>query len=303
MSKVESGLERGVETAAGAAFKSPIEPAQIAKRAEKQMKRNRLVGAGRQYAPTLYNVLVNPQDDKRLFGFYPTMAAEIETYLLACGQDASLEFDGRPLVRFIVDDGLKKSGKFDVIAENVAAPTIKKLRAEEMEYYGIGQQSSPSPKPRRAAPHAAAAIQDELEPVDADTAYSGIPKPSRAVPEAAIPNVIPAKSPVAQTIPNANDSEGGVPATLMNISANVAYRLSGDVINIGRGDDCDIQLDDANASRVHARFTHDVSGAWSITDLGSTNGTLVNDRPVTEVLLRNGDSITIGLTTLEFHYE
>ena len=33
-----------------------------------------MVGAGKQYAPTLYTVLVNPQDDQRLFGYYPTLA-------------------------------------------------------------------------------------------------------------------------------------------------------------------------------------------------------------------------------------
>ena len=45
--------------------------------------------------------------------------------------------DGQPLVRFIVDEGLKH-GKFDVIAEAVAAPIISQLRNEEMERYGLG---------------------------------------------------------------------------------------------------------------------------------------------------------------------
>ena len=42
------------------------------KKAEKQMRREKVVSAGKQYAPTLYTVLVNPDDDQRLFGFYPT---------------------------------------------------------------------------------------------------------------------------------------------------------------------------------------------------------------------------------------
>jgi len=136
ISNFENRIEGAVDGAAAAVFKGPIEPAQIAKKAEKQMKREKLVGSGRQYAPTLYNVLVNARDDKRLFGFYPTMAAEIENYLYAKGTEAGMEFDTRPLVRFIPDPGLKK-GRFDVIAEVVASPIIQKLRVEEMEYYGL----------------------------------------------------------------------------------------------------------------------------------------------------------------------
>lgn len=141
LGKFESKVEGAVDGAAAAMFSSPIEPAQIAKKAEKQMKREKLVGSGRQYAPTLYNVLVNERDDKRLFGFYPTMASEIENYLYAKGTDAGMEFDTRPLVRFIPDPGLKK-GRFDVIAEVVSAPIIKKLRIEEQEYYGLAPKGS-----------------------------------------------------------------------------------------------------------------------------------------------------------------
>ena len=95
-----------------------------------------MVGAGKQYAPTLYTVLVNPDDDRRLFGYYPTLAGETETYLAAKASEQGLMMDGQPLVRFIVDEGLKH-GKFDVIAEAVAAPIIAQLRNEEMQRYGL----------------------------------------------------------------------------------------------------------------------------------------------------------------------
>ncbi len=78
-----------------------------------------------------------PDDDRRLFGYYPTLAGETETYLAAKAADEGLVMDGQPLVRFIVDDGLKH-GKFDVIAEAVAAPIISQLRNEEMQRYGLG---------------------------------------------------------------------------------------------------------------------------------------------------------------------
>ncbi len=135
-SRVESRMEDTFEGAADKMFDAPISPVQIAKKAEKQMRREKMVGAGKQYAPTLYTVLVNPDDDRRLFGYYPTLAGETETYLAAKASEQGLMMDGQPLVRFIVDDGLRH-GKFDVIAEAVAAPIISQLRDEEMQRYGL----------------------------------------------------------------------------------------------------------------------------------------------------------------------
>ena len=82
-------------------------PVQIAKKAEKQMRREKMAGAGKQYAPTLYTVLVNEVDDQRLFGYYPTLAGETETYLSAKAAEHGYVMDGQPLVRFIADEGLK----------------------------------------------------------------------------------------------------------------------------------------------------------------------------------------------------
>lgn len=136
LSRFEGKMEDAFEGVVDKMIDAPISPVQIAKKAEKQMRREKMVGAGKQYAPTLYTVLVNPDDDERLFGYYPTLAGETETYLAAKAADEGLVMDGQPLVRFIVDDELK-SGKFDIIAEAVAAPVIKQLRAEEMQRYGI----------------------------------------------------------------------------------------------------------------------------------------------------------------------
>jgi len=147
-SKFEGRMEDTFEGAAGSMSKAPISPVQIAKKAEKAMRRETMVGAGKQYAPTLYTVLVNADDDARLFGYYPTLAGETETYLSGKAMEEGLTMDGRPLVRFIVDESLKH-GKFDVIAEMVAAPIIEQLRSEELERYGIApRQQRPAPQPQ-----------------------------------------------------------------------------------------------------------------------------------------------------------
>jgi diguanylate cyclase (GGDEF)-like protein len=68
---------------------------------------------------------------------------------------------------------------------------------------------------------------------------------------------------------------------------------------IGRADDADIQVDDDAASRSHARIV--VSGRRAtLIDLDSTNGTLVNEEPVGEIELRDGDLVQIGDTIFKF---
>ena len=60
-----------------------------------------------------------------------------------------------------------------------------------------------------------------------------------------------------------------------------------------------IVLHDPNVSRRHAELTYDGS-VWRIHDLGSTNGTLVNDVDIDSCVLRDGDLLTLGLLNLEF---
>lgn len=70
-------------------------------------------------------------------------------------------------------------------------------------------------------------------------------------------------------------------------------------VTIGRLPECEVVVDDPGASRQHARIRRTDDG-FVLVDLGSTNGTLVNDVPIQERLLENGDRITIGESVLEF---
>jgi pSer/pThr/pTyr-binding forkhead associated (FHA) protein len=74
-------------------------------------------------------------------------------------------------------------------------------------------------------------------------------------------------------------------------------------VAIGRLPECDIVISDPGASRRHATITRQDGGEYVLTDLGSTNGTIVNDEPVGEHVLTDGDRITIGNTVLEFRRE
>lgn len=72
---------------------------------------------------------------------------------------------------------------------------------------------------------------------------------------------------------------------------------SGLLALIGRGEHCEIQLDDPSASRVHCRLLAR-DGKVFLTDAGSRWGTLVNGIRVTECELVPGDQITVGETLL-----
>lgn len=68
---------------------------------------------------------------------------------------------------------------------------------------------------------------------------------------------------------------------------------------LGRGSQSDIFLGNDGVSRQHARIDKHESG-YTLTDLESTNGTLVNGAPIKQVALRDGDKILLGEVLLRF---
>lgn len=74
-------------------------------------------------------------------------------------------------------------------------------------------------------------------------------------------------------------------------------------VTLGRSRQCDVVLDDPNVSRQHAEI-RPRGGSWVLTDLGSTNGSRINGRPVERPeVVRAGDEIELGATVLRFAVE
>ena len=71
------------------------------------------------------------------------------------------------------------------------------------------------------------------------------------------------------------------------------YPLHDDAIILGRGEESAIQIQDHSVSRKHARIELATDG-FHVSDLGSTNGTFVNDEPVERRVLSDGDYLRIG---------
>lgn len=83
--------------------------------------------------------------------------------------------------------------------------------------------------------------------------------------------------------------DGGKPRTI-RIDASVT---------IGRAPECELRIDDTYASQQHARV-FGKGGSWYVEDLGSTNGTFVNEqRLAAPAMLTNGDKIRVGTTVVE----
>jgi hypothetical protein len=72
---------------------------------------------------------------------------------------------------------------------------------------------------------------------------------------------------------------------------------------MGRSRQCDVMVDDPNVSRAHAEI-RPRGGSWVITDLQSTNGSRLNGQRLEQPeLLKPGDEIVLGTTTLTFELE
>jgi two-component system, cell cycle response regulator len=81
--------------------------------------------------------------------------------------------------------------------------------------------------------------------------------------------------------------------------------LERDEVTLGRALEADVRVNDARASRLHARIStgrdpRTGERAYRVTDLGSTNGTLLNGQPVREAALQDGDKLTIGEHLIRF---
>lgn len=103
---------------------------------------------------------------------------------------------------------------------------------------------------------------------------------------------------------------GSKPAGAINPKAGCLVVIYGDELGrriplgsepmvIGRSSKCDIPIDQESISRDHCRISHD-GQRYLARDLGSTNGTYVNDQLIEEMGLRSGDQLKVGRTILKF---
>jgi pSer/pThr/pTyr-binding forkhead associated (FHA) protein len=117
-------------------------------------------------------------------------------------------------------------------------------------------------------------------------AAAGAPAPRQT--RAAAPSPAPSRVQPRQLVVHGS---GGSPRVLP---------LDNGEITFGRAEPATILLDDPYVSDTHARVWNDSGTGWVVSDLGSTNGTFLNQVKVTRPTpIAAGDQLGIGKTTVE----
>jgi len=279
LGEFEARLGNVVEGTFGAMFRSPVQPAELARAASKEMTRSRKLGLDKMYVANVYFVFISPRDAHTMGDLVSTIEGELETYLLAFARERDYSIVTRPIVRFSIDESLKRLGKFDIIGQQMTPEAI----FDELGHvpgvtdgFNNAEKNTPLAAPEALAPEvpaAAVAVDPWADAPQAMPAAMAAPTTAAAVRKGSI--VMPDQGEIA-------------------LSSDRNYIT-------GRQSTCDLPLADANMSRQHAEFFWDGEG-WSIRDLESTNGTSVNDHRITAAVeLHDGDRITMGVSTIVYH--
>ncbi len=258
--KANNKLEGAVEGAFGRAFKSSVQPVELAHKLAKEMGDHKTVGVSNVYVPNEFDVYLGKEDFEHLISFEDSLKQELSNYVTAFARREGWTLVAPPRIELHKDDDLRV-GEFGIATRTVSAPA---------EIPGAGAFDAPA-----MVPPAAAAAPGPV--IDQTVLYQ---EPAAAAAAAA---------PAARA--------SGARGVLRGRQGD--YQLSGPVTVLGRSRRCDIVLTDPNVSRQHAEIRRQDDG-FMLVDLGSTNGTRVNRRDVKQVVLQHGDRIELGTTEFLF---
>lgn len=327
---IENTIEGLVERTFGRAFRSHLQPVELARKLAREMEQNKTVSVSQVYVPNEYTVYLAPADRERFGTFEGSLTAELSAYLAAYANSEGLSLLSDPLVLLETDTDLRV-GEFGISCRTTDYPgsaTPEAMAARE-------QPADDGPLLEGVAEHPAEDTPD-VEPdvvVETPPASDGgddapglalAPQvPTVAVPPVPAPPVAPpiptppAKLPPTPPRPAQNPALQGVSGTQILSAADARAaglgreslalviggrrtELSKRVTSLGRSKDNDVVLTDPNASRRHAEIRH-VGLDYFLVDLDSTNGLQVNGQKSRRHALSHGDVITIGTT--EIHIE
>lgn len=105
--------------------------------------------------------------------------------------------------------------------------------------------------------------------------------------------------PVTRDSPGPPDAQAPGLVVIYGDDLGKLYSLNVSSAVIGRSAKSDIRVDQESISRNHSKIVN-TGKSVLIRDLGSTNGTYINDEPIEEHVLRDGDLIKVGRTIFKF---
>ncbi|HWC22963.1 MAG TPA: FhaA domain-containing protein [Flexivirga sp.] len=310
--RLERSIERGVNGVFAKAFRSEVQPVEIASAMRRAMD-DRAVSAGkgkRHVVPNLFVVELSTTDYEGLVTDHEDELAD-ELIATASEHAESQRYQpGGPVsVQFSEDESLE-TGVFRLRPSNARQVQPNMRRMPERMPPARDVDDPRAPRGHEPPP---AAYRDPAPGLD--TGSAGAPPYSTR--EGGRPSAPPYSTrnegrPSAPARPTRKpDDYRPSPAAPRKLRQRPwldvdgdRYPLLGSITVIGRDDDADILLDDPGISRRHSeiRITYDgPHQVITIRDLGSTNGTFVNGDPVGTTHLSEGDRITVGRTHLIVH--
>ena len=267
---IESKIEGLFEGIFGRAFRTHVQPVELARKLAKEMDEHRSVSVSRVYVPNEYTIYLSSADRQQFTSYEGSLVGELQEYLTEHARREAYALLTPPRVKFATDDDLAV-GEFG-IATRVAQPED-------------GLPSLPTSKPPTSVPAQSISI----------------PVPTPAVPvevsQAVATTMVYRQAEHEDTVEPAAAPEPPREVVTLTLDGR-AHPVTSAGIVIGRSRECDLRVADGNASRRHAEVMQE--DEWYVVDLGSTNGTELNGRRITRERLSDGDRITIGATDLIF---
>ncbi|MGH2848702.1 MAG: FhaA domain-containing protein, partial [Thermoleophilaceae bacterium] len=118
---LEAKLGGLVEGAFGRAFKTSVQPVELAHKLAKEMEDNQMVSVSRVYVPNHYRVFLSPKDREQFSSYEPALRKELSDYLLEHGRQERFALTSRPQVEFHTDERLEL-GEFGIQAQLLGEP-------------------------------------------------------------------------------------------------------------------------------------------------------------------------------------
>src|SRR3712207_2313076 len=113
---LEAKLGGLVEGAFGRAFKSSVQPVELAHKLAKEMEDNQVVSVSRVYVPNHYRVFLSPQDSEQFRSYESALRKELSDYLLEHARTEGLALTSRPQIDLETDERLGL-GEFGIQAQ------------------------------------------------------------------------------------------------------------------------------------------------------------------------------------------
>jgi hypothetical protein len=118
---LEAKLGGLVEGAFGRAFKSSVQPVELAHKLAKEMEDNQMASVSRVYVPNHYRVFLSAEDREQFSSYEPALRKELSDYLLEHARADGLALTSRPQIDLETDERLTL-GEFGIQAQLLSPP-------------------------------------------------------------------------------------------------------------------------------------------------------------------------------------